>query len=62
MKRFFKSLRILPRWIIMLIDLMIIFSAVMLAYALRFNFVIQDIVNKNFEVSCYGECLKRVFP
>ena len=50
MKRFFKSLRILPRWIIMLIDLMIIFSAVMLAYALRFNFVIQDIVNKNFEV------------
>ena len=52
MKRFFKSLKILPRWIIMLIDLMIIFGAVMLAYALRFNFVIRDILNNDFEVGC----------
>ena len=50
MKRFFKSLRILPRWLILLIDLMIIFGAVMLAYALRFNFVIQDILYNDFEV------------
>ncbi len=49
MKRFFKSLRILPRWIILLIDLMIIFAGVMLAYALRFNFVIQDILNHDIE-------------
>ncbi|MDN5214124.1 nucleoside-diphosphate sugar epimerase/dehydratase [Fulvivirgaceae bacterium BMA12] len=49
MKRFFKSLRILPRWIILLIDLMIIFAGVMLAYALRFNFVIQDILYHDIE-------------
>ena len=50
MKRFFKSLRILPRWIILLIDLMIIFGAVTLAYALRFNFIVQDILNNDFEL------------
>ena len=32
-----------------MIDLMIIFGAVMLAYALRFNFIINDILDNDFE-------------
>ncbi len=49
MKRFFKSLRILPRWLILLIDLVIIFFAVLTAFALRFNFVVNDIINNDFD-------------
>ncbi|MDN5203167.1 nucleoside-diphosphate sugar epimerase/dehydratase [Fulvivirgaceae bacterium BMA10] len=49
MKRLIKGLKILPRWIIMLIDLMIIFGAVLLGYALRFNFIVRDILNNDLD-------------
>jgi FlaA1/EpsC-like NDP-sugar epimerase len=45
MKEFLKGLRILPRWIIILIDLSIIGFSVILAYFLRFNFNIIDVLN-----------------
>ena len=45
MKEFLKGLRILPRWIIILIDLTIIGFSVILAYFLRFNFNAIDVLN-----------------
>jgi FlaA1/EpsC-like NDP-sugar epimerase len=49
MKEFLKGLRILPRWIIILIDLSIIGFSVMLAYFLRFNFHIIDVINSTIK-------------
>lgn len=45
MKEFLKGLRILPRWIIILIDLTIIVFSVIFAYLLRFNFNIYEVLN-----------------
>ena len=42
LRRFIKRLTILPRWIIIVIDLMIIAFSVMAGYALRFNFNYSD--------------------
>lgn len=42
------NLRILPRWVIILIDLTFIAFSTALAYLLRFNFVIDDIVRNHF--------------
>jgi FlaA1/EpsC-like NDP-sugar epimerase len=41
-------LRILPRWVIILIDLTIIAASAMLGYLLRFNFVVRDFHSFNF--------------
>lgn len=38
---FFLKLRILPRWIIVLMDLVILFCSALLAYLLRFNFDLE---------------------
>lgn len=45
MVRLINSLRILPRWIIMVIDLAMVGLASNLAYLLRFNFELSEIVN-----------------
>ncbi len=44
MVNFFSSLRILPRWIIILLDMTIIASAAFLAYLLRFNFQLVELM------------------
>lgn len=45
--RFIKRLTILPRWVIIFIDLTVIFVATALAYLLRFNFDLDDIFRFN---------------
>ena len=47
-KRFFQNLTILPRWIIIIIDLVIILQSTVVAYTLRFNFEWNDIMGHNF--------------
>ena len=47
-KRFIQNLTILPRWIIIIIDLVIIFESTALGYFLRFNFEWDVIVNHDF--------------
>jgi FlaA1/EpsC-like NDP-sugar epimerase len=42
------NLRILPRWVIILIDLVFIGFSTVLAYLLRFNFDVDDILKNNF--------------
>ena len=42
------SLRILPRWVIILIDIFFIAFSTTLAYLLRFNFVDEDILRNHF--------------
>src|SRR5687768_14453184 len=42
------NLRILPRWVIILIDLSFIGFSATIAYCLRFNFDIADIEENNF--------------
>ncbi len=49
MKEFLQGLRILPRWIIILIDLTIVVFSVIFAYFLRFNFSIYDVINSTIE-------------
>ncbi|MDH5400272.1 MAG: polysaccharide biosynthesis protein, partial [Cyclobacteriaceae bacterium] len=44
-----RNLRILPRWIIIIIDLMIISLSTVLAYLLRFNFELQELINFDFQ-------------
>jgi len=48
MVKFIRSLKILPRWIILLIDLTILLSSVAIAYLLRFNFDLVDIYAADF--------------
>ena len=48
MKRIIQSLNILPRWIILVIDLVIITFAVALAYLLRFDFDLNAFINSTF--------------
>lgn len=43
MTKILQGLRILPRWIILTIDLVILFGAISLGYLLRFNFDLTDI-------------------
>lgn len=47
MDKFFKSLNFLPRWIILLIDLSFLGAGLGLAYLLRFNFDMNDILRFN---------------
>jgi FlaA1/EpsC-like NDP-sugar epimerase len=46
--RFIRNLRILPRWVIVLIDLVAIGLSTVLGYLLRFNFSIGDISDSHF--------------
>lgn len=47
-KRFIQNLTILPRWIIIIIDLLIILQSTVVAYTLRFNFEWSDIIAHEF--------------
>jgi FlaA1/EpsC-like NDP-sugar epimerase len=51
-------LKILPRWIIISIDIVLIFLATVIAYALRFNFILEELyrVNFLFGVMVYTGC------
>jgi len=53
--KFFRDIKILPRWVVIFIDLSIIAFSCMAAYLLRFNFVVAEIANSNFVwgVFCY---------
>lgn len=42
------NLRILPRWVIILIDLAFVGFSTLIAYSLRFNFNVEDIQRNNF--------------
>lgn len=44
------NLKILPRWVIVIIDLSIIAFSAFLAYVLRFNFSFTDLIKYDFEV------------
>ena len=48
--RLIKNLKILPRWVIILIDLFFISISILLGYLLRFNFSIPDLVQNNVEL------------
>ena len=58
--RLMYNLKLLPRWVIFLIDMSIIAFSAMLGYLLRFNFNIQDILDSNSDfmtgVSLYLAC------
>ncbi len=47
--RLIRNLQILPRWVIIIIDLIIISSSVLLGYLLRFNFVLSDIIKNHYQ-------------
>jgi FlaA1/EpsC-like NDP-sugar epimerase len=47
-KRFFQNLTILPRWIIIIIDLVIILESTVVGYTLRFNFEWNEILEHQF--------------
>ncbi|HZY79669.1 MAG TPA: polysaccharide biosynthesis protein, partial [Cyclobacteriaceae bacterium] len=47
-KRFFQNLTILPRWIIIIIDLVIILESTVVGYTLRFNFEWREIIDHAF--------------
>jgi FlaA1/EpsC-like NDP-sugar epimerase len=47
-KRFLQNLTILPRWIIIIIDLVIILHSTVVAYTLRFNFEWDEIMRHDF--------------
>ncbi len=49
-KRFIQNLTILPRWIIIIIDVLIILQSTIVGYILRFNFEWSEIVRRDFVV------------
>jgi len=53
-----RNLRILPRWVIIFIDLSFVISSVLFGYLLRFNFVINDLVAHRYErgILVYAVC------
>lgn len=53
-----RNLKILPRWVIVLIDLSIIACSALLAYILRFNFSVSDLIKQDFEqgIAFYTLC------
>lgn len=50
-------LRILPRWIIILIDLSLVAFATVLGYLLRFNFVVDELFQRSFYYGILINCL-----
>ncbi|MEL7001130.1 MAG: nucleoside-diphosphate sugar epimerase/dehydratase [Bacteroidota bacterium] len=51
------QLRILPRWIIILIDLSLVAFATILGYLLRFNFVLLELIQRDFYFGIIINCL-----
>lgn len=56
--RILHNLKILPRWVIVIIDLSIIAFSAFIAYVLRFNFSFPELIKYNFElgIACYTIC------
>lgn len=56
--RFIRNLRILPRWVIIFIDVALIAFSVLLGYLLRFNFSIEELERNQFEsgIAIYSFC------
>ena len=56
--KFIRNLRILPRWVIVLIDLTLIAFSSLLGYLLRFNFHFHDLEVNRFErgIAAYIIC------
>lgn len=56
--RLIRNLKILPRWVIILIDLFIILTSAFLAYLLRFNFIVPDLERNSIQsgVIVYTGC------
>ncbi|MBX7124408.1 MAG: polysaccharide biosynthesis protein [Cyclobacteriaceae bacterium] len=56
--RLVRNLRIIPRWVIIMIDLSLIALSCLIGYLLRFNFVVTDLIHYNFEkgVLLYTAC------
>lgn len=56
--RILHNLKILPRWVIVIIDLSIIAFSAFLAYVLRFNFSFSDLIKYDFEegIAFYTLC------
>jgi FlaA1/EpsC-like NDP-sugar epimerase len=52
-KGFFQNLTILPRWIIIIIDLLIILESTVVAYMLRFNFEWKEIIDHEFVLGLF---------
>ncbi|MBX2916312.1 MAG: polysaccharide biosynthesis protein [Cyclobacteriaceae bacterium] len=55
---FLRKLKILPRWVIILIDSGVIFTSALTGYFLRFNFSIEDLIHSRVEqgVTVYAIC------
>ncbi|MBX2894269.1 MAG: polysaccharide biosynthesis protein [Cyclobacteriaceae bacterium] len=53
-----RKLKILPRWVIILIDCGVIFFSALIGYLLRFNFSVSELINSRFEqgVIVYAIC------
>ncbi|MDH5598051.1 MAG: polysaccharide biosynthesis protein, partial [Cyclobacteriaceae bacterium] len=49
MIQWIKNLRILPRWIIVILDMLVIGFAAILGYLLRFNFELQQLIDYHFQ-------------
>ncbi len=56
--KFIRNLRILPRWVIVFIDITFISFSALLAYLLRFNFSISELNHYNYKagVFLYASC------
>ncbi len=56
--KFIRNLKILPRWVIVLIDLTLIIFSALLGYLLRFNFHFADVEVSRFEkgIAAYALC------
>ncbi len=51
------NLKILPRWIIIILDIGILLLSTVISYGLRFNFVIEDILDNNFFVCLVAQAI-----
>jgi len=56
--KFIRNLRILPRWVIIIIDVTLILFSALLGYLLRFNFSVPDLEHNNFStgILLYASC------
>ncbi|HLZ17225.1 MAG TPA: polysaccharide biosynthesis protein, partial [Cyclobacteriaceae bacterium] len=58
LKSFIRQIRILPRWVIITIDITLIAFSALLGYLLRFNFSIPELISYHFEsgILLYTTC------
>jgi len=58
LNRLIRNLKILPRWVIIFIDLLLISFSALLGFLLRFNFSVRDLENNQFQygILLYTTC------